>query len=65
MPDPTVGQYWEPLSTISFGTGGLRWHVCNTCRTRNADPDAPSFVILTTPNAKQQHAFELLQQIQL
>jgi transposase len=39
--------------------------VRNTCRTPKARPDAPTFDVLTTPNAKQQRAFELLQQIRL
>ena len=39
--------------------------VRNTCRTPNAGSDAPTFEVLTTPNAKQQRAFELLQQIRL
>jgi hypothetical protein len=39
--------------------------VRNTCRTPNAGPDAPTFAVLTTPNAKQQRAFELIQQIKL
>jgi len=42
--------------------------VRNTCRTpnpSNAGPDAPTFEVLTTPNAKQQRALELLQQIRL
>jgi transposase len=39
--------------------------VRNTCRTPKAGPDAPTFEVLTTPNAKQQRAFELLQQIRL
>lgn len=39
--------------------------VRNTCRTPHAGPDAPTFDVLTTPNAKQQRAFELLQQIRL
>jgi transposase len=39
--------------------------VRNTCRTPHAGADAPTFNILTTPNAKQQRAFELLQQIVL
>jgi transposase len=39
--------------------------VRNTCRTPGAGPDAPTFGVLTTPNAKQQRAFELLQQIRL
>jgi hypothetical protein len=37
--------------------------VRNTCRTPNAAVDAPTFELLTTPNPKQQRAFELLQQI--
>jgi hypothetical protein len=39
--------------------------VRNTCRTPHARPDAPSFEILTTPNAKQRRALELIQQIRL
>jgi len=39
--------------------------VRNTCRTPNIGPDAPTFEVLTTPNAKQQRAFELIQQIRL
>ena len=39
--------------------------VSNTCRTPKAGPDAPTFEVLTTPNAKQQRALELLQQIRL
>jgi hypothetical protein len=37
--------------------------VRNTCRTPNVGPEVPNFEILTTPNAKQQRALELLQQI--
>ena len=37
----------------------------NTCRMPHAGPEAPTFELLTTPNAKQQRAFALLQQIQL
>lgn len=39
--------------------------VRNTCRTPMAGPDAPTFEVLTTPNANQQRALELLQQIRL
>jgi transposase len=39
--------------------------VRNTCRTPNAGPDAPTFEVLTTPNAKQKRALELLRQIRL
>ena len=37
--------------------------VRNTCRTPHAGPEAPTFEILTTPNAQQQRAFTLIQQI--
>ena len=43
----------EELSTI----------VRNTCRTPAAEDGAPTFNIVTTPNAKQKRALELLQQI--
>lgn len=39
--------------------------VRNTCRTPLAGPEAPTFNVVTTPNLKQQRAFELLQQIQV
>jgi hypothetical protein len=39
--------------------------VRNTCRTPHAGPAAPTFEVLTTPSAKQQRAFESLQQIRL
>jgi hypothetical protein len=39
--------------------------VRNICRTPKAGPNAPTFQVLTTPKAKQQHAFELLRQIRL
>ena len=39
--------------------------VRNTCRTPGAGPDAPTFEVLTTPNAKQQRALELIQQLRL
>ncbi|MEO8059418.1 MAG: IS1634 family transposase [Burkholderiales bacterium] len=39
--------------------------VRSTCRTPHAAPDAPTFDILTTPNATQKRALELLQQIHL
>jgi transposase len=38
--------------------------VRNTCRTPAAGPDAPTFEVLTTPNAKQERALELIEQIQ-
>jgi transposase len=39
--------------------------VRNTCRTPGAGLDAPTFEVLTTPNAKQKRALELIQQIRL
>ena len=39
--------------------------VRNTCCTPGAGADAPTFDVLTTPNAKQKRALELIQQIQL
>ncbi len=39
--------------------------VRNTCRTPAAASDAPTFEALTTPNAKQKRALELIQQIRL
>jgi hypothetical protein len=38
--------------------------VRNTCRTPNAGPEAPTFDIVTTPNATQRHALDLIKQIQ-
>jgi hypothetical protein len=39
--------------------------VRNRCRIANAGPDAPTFEIVTTPNEKQQRAFDLLDTIVL
>jgi hypothetical protein len=39
--------------------------VRNTCRAPHTRPDAPTFEVLTTPNAKQQHALELIQHIRV
>jgi transposase len=39
--------------------------VRNTCRTPQAGPHTPTFEVLTTPNAKQQRAIELIRQIRL
>jgi hypothetical protein len=44
----------EELSTV----------VRNTCRTPTAGPNAPTFEVLTTPNAKQLRALDLIGQIQ-
>jgi len=37
--------------------------VCNRCRVPGAGPDTPPFEIVTTPDAKQQRAYELLKRI--
>jgi len=39
--------------------------VRNVCRVPGKGPDAPTFDVLTTPNAKQQQAFKLLETIQV
>ena len=39
--------------------------VRNTCRTPNAGPDTPTFEVLTTPNAKQHRALNLIEHIRL
>ena len=54
-----------PVHSFSTLMAELATIVRNTCRTPKAGPDAPTFEVLTTPNAKQQHALELLQQIRL
>ena len=37
--------------------------VRNVCRVPGAGPDAPTFEILTTPDARQQRAFDLLESL--
>jgi transposase len=54
-----------PVHSFATLMAELATIVRNTCRTPHAKTDAPTFEVLTTPNAKQQRAFELLQQIQL
>ena len=54
-----------PAHSFSTLMAELATIVRNTCRTPNAGSDVPTFEVLTTPNAKQQRAFELLQQIRL
>ena len=39
--------------------------VRNTCRSPNASPDTPTFEVITTPNTKQQRAFDLIEHIRL
>jgi hypothetical protein len=55
----------SPVHSFSTLMAELATVVRNTCRTPNAGPNAPTFEILTTPNAKQQRAFALPQQIRV
>ncbi|HMO47841.1 MAG TPA: IS1634 family transposase [Rubrivivax sp.] len=59
LPDGTPA---HSFSTLLADLAGI---VRNTCRTPHAGPEARTFHVLTTPSAKQQRAFELLQKIQL
>ena len=54
-----------PVHSFSTLMAELATIVRNTCRAPNAGPDAPTFEVLTTPNAKQQRALDLIQKIQL
>jgi transposase len=54
-----------PVHSFSTLLAELSTIVRNTCRTRNAGADAPTFELLTTPNSKQQRAFELVQKIRV
>jgi hypothetical protein len=52
-----------PAHSFSTLMAELATIVRNTCRTPHAGLDAPSFDVLTKPNAKQQRAFELIQKM--
>jgi transposase len=54
-----------PAHSFSTLLAELATIVRNTCRTPHAAPDTPTFEVLTTPNAKQQRALELIEQIRL
>jgi hypothetical protein len=54
-----------PAHSFSTLLADLAGIVRNTCRTPNAPPQAPTFQVVTTPNAAQQRAFDLLRQIQM
>jgi hypothetical protein len=54
-----------PAHSFSTLLAELATIVRNTCRTPNAGDDAPTFDLLTTPNPKQQRAFELIQKIRV
>ncbi len=54
-----------PVHSFATLLNELSTLVRNTCRTPQAAPDAPTFEVLTTPNAQQQRALELIQQIRV
>ena len=54
-----------PVHSFSTLMAELATIVRNTCRAPSAGPNAPSFEVLTTPNTKQRHALELIEQIRL
>ena len=54
-----------PVHSFSTLMAELATIVRNTCRAPQAGPEAPTFEVLTTPNAKQQRALDLIQKIQL
>jgi hypothetical protein len=54
-----------PVHSFSTLMKELGTIVRNTCHAPGAGPEAPSFEVLTTPNAKQRHALELIQQIRV
>lgn len=53
-----------PAHSFSTLMAELGTIVRNTCRTPATGADAPTFDVVTTPNAKQRRALELLQQIE-
>ena len=54
-----------PVHSFSTLMAEMATIVRNTCRTPSAGPGAPTFDIVTTPNATQQRALDLIQQIRL
>jgi transposase len=54
-----------PAHSFSTLMAELATVVRNTCRTPGAGPDAPTFDVLTTPNAQQRRALELIEQIRV
>jgi transposase len=54
-----------PAHSFSTLLAELSTIVRNTCRTPQAGENTPTFQVLTIPNAKQQRAFDLIQQIQV
>jgi transposase len=54
-----------PVHSFSTLMAEMATIVRNTCRTPSAGPEAPTFDIVTKPNATQRHALDLIQQIRL
>ena len=54
-----------PAHSFSTLLAELATIVRNTCRMPKAAPATPTFEVLTTPNAKQQRAFDLIEHIRL
>lgn len=54
-----------PVHSFASLLEDLTTIVRNTCRTPNAAPDTPTFEVITTPNAKQRHALDLIEHIHL
>jgi transposase len=54
-----------PAHSFSTLMAELSTLVRNTCRTPHAGDDAPTFTVLTTPNATQLRALELVEQIHM
>ena len=52
-----------PVHSFATLLGELSTIVRNTCRAPQTGPEAPTFELLTTPNASQRRALELLQTI--
>jgi transposase len=52
-----------PVHSFATLLAELTTIVRNTCRTPSAGADAPTFNVVTTPNAKQKRALELIQAI--
>lgn len=55
----------SPVHSFATLMAEMATIVRNTCRTPVIGEDAPTFDLVTTPNAKHRHALELIRQIQL
>jgi len=53
----------EPAHSFATLIAELSTVVRNTCRTPSSKPDTATFKVVTTPNATQQRALELIQKI--